>query len=240
AGGRTSATARTTARSRLEFHLGRSGRVGRRLEERPGLKAGEPGNERAREEAEAGALVARGLIELPALYGDPVLGSLELALQGQEVLVRLELGVALDGDQQARQGARELALRLLELLQRLGILQRFRRELDRGGAGPRLRHLFQHRALLRRETLDGLDQVRYQVGPALIHVLHLRPLLVDVLIEPDELVVDGDRPQGDSAHEDDQNQDDQEPARHERDDYILAGTRLQGRRPLRKPCPSIT
>src|SRR4029450_4226888 len=202
AGGRTSATARTTARSRLEFHLGRSGRVGRRLEERPGLKAGEPGNERAREEAEAGVVVARGLIELPALYGDPVLGSLELALQGQEVLVRLEVGVALDGDQQARQRARELALRLLALLQRLRSRERFGRELDRRGAGPRLRDLFQHRALLGRESLDGLDQVRHQVGAALVDVLYLRPLLVAALIESHERVVDGDRPHGDTADDD--------------------------------------
>src|SRR5262249_19698549 len=206
----------------------------------PGLKAGEAGDQRAREEAEASVVIAHGLVELPALHGDPVLGALELALKRQEILVRFEVGVALDGNEKSRQRARKLILRLLELLQRLRILERFRRELDRRGAGPRLRDLFQHRALLRRESLDRFDQVRDQVGPALIDVLHLRPLLVDVLIEPDELVIDGDRPHGDTADEDDQNQGDHEPARHERDDYILARTGLQRRRPIRNACPTIT
>src|SRR4029453_5884702 len=95
AGGRTSATARTTARSRLEFHLGRGGRVGSRLEERPGMKAWEAGDEGRREGAGGGVVVAHGLVELPALHGDPVLGSLELALQRKEILVRLEVGVTL-------------------------------------------------------------------------------------------------------------------------------------------------
>ena len=43
-------------------------------------------------------------------------------------------------------------------------------------------HLRQHGALLGREALDRLHQVRDEVGAALVDVLHLRPLLVDVLL----------------------------------------------------------
>ena len=67
----------------------------------------------------------------------------------------------------------------------------------------RARDLLQHGALLRREALHGLDEVRNEVGASLVDVLHLGPLLVDALIEDDELVVHRDRPRGDTADEDD-------------------------------------
>jgi len=87
----------------------------------------------------------------------------------------------------------------------------------------------QHRALLRREPLHGLDEVGNEVGAALVDVLHLRPLFADTLVEDDELVVHGNGPGADA---DDQNRDhdqgNEEPARHDRDDYILAATQWSG------------
>src|SRR4029453_12445523 len=147
AGGRTKATTRTAARNRLELHLGDGLRAGRRLEERFGLIARELRDQRAREEPQARVVLAYGFVESPALDRDAILGALELALQGQEVLVRLEVGIFLDRDQEPRQRARKLVLRGLESLERLGIVERFGRELDRGGAGARAGDFFQHRAL---------------------------------------------------------------------------------------------
>src|SRR5207248_680344 len=83
----------------------------------------------------------------PALDGDAVLGALELALQSQEILVRLELGVALDRHQKPRQRPGELVLRGLKPLERLGVVERLGRELDRGGAGARAGGFLQHRTL---------------------------------------------------------------------------------------------
>ena len=61
-------------------------------------------------------------------------------------------------------------------------------------------------AFLGGEALDRLDEVRDEVGAALVDVLHLRRLLVDVLLQGHQLVVDADAPD-DEPHE--QGQDDQ-------------------------------
>ena len=53
--------------------------------------------------------------------GDAVLGALELRLQRQEVLVRFQVGIVLAHREQPPERARELVLRVLELLQLLGI-----------------------------------------------------------------------------------------------------------------------
>src|SRR2546428_11245027 len=104
----TRARARTTTASRLELHLGSGGGVGRRLEVRLGLEAGEAGDDAMRKERQARVVLAHGLVVAPALHHDAVLGALELGLQGQEVLVALEIGIALDGDEQPAQRAAEL------------------------------------------------------------------------------------------------------------------------------------
>src|SRR5262249_30312409 len=229
AGGKTRATARTTARSRLELHLGHGLRAALRLEECLGLIAREARHDRAWEQAQARVVFANRLVEIAALDRDAILCALELALQRQEVLVRLELGIALDRDQEPRERARELALSGLEFLERLRVVERLGRELDRRRAGPRARDLLEHRALLRREALDGLDEIRNQIGAALIHVLHLRPFLTDVLVEDDELVVDRDRPGADADDQDGNHDHSDEGARHGRVDYILAASPRGGR-----------
>src|SRR5262249_50161856 len=129
-----------------------------------------------------------------------------------------------DRDQQARQRARQLALRGLEFLERHGVVERLGRELDGRGAGPRARDFLQHRALLRGEALHGLDQIGNEIGPALIHVLDLRPLLADVLVEDDELIVDRDGPGADPDDQHGDHDQGDEGARHGLVDYILAAT----------------
>jgi hypothetical protein len=51
------------------------------------------------------------------LDGDAVLGALELALEGEEVLVGLQLGIALHRHEEPAERARELVLGRLEALQ---------------------------------------------------------------------------------------------------------------------------
>ena len=45
-----------------------------------------------------------------------------------------------------------------------------------------------------RGTLDGGYQLRYQVGTALVDVLHLSPCFLHVFVSGDELVVHADAP----------------------------------------------
>ena len=56
-----------------------------------------------------------------------------------------------------------------------------------------------------RRAGDGRDEIGHQVGPALINVLHLRPLAVDALRQLDQMVIaaarNGDDDQrGDAQH----------------------------------------
>src|SRR5215475_8880963 len=115
----TSASATRTTASRLKLDLRRGGGVGRRLEVGLGLEAGEARDDAAREEVHLRVVLTHGLVVAPPLHHDAVLGALELALQRQEVLVALQLGVALDGDQQPAERAAELLLGGLEALHRL-------------------------------------------------------------------------------------------------------------------------
>src|SRR5207244_5905551 len=74
---------------------------------------------------------------------------------------------------------------------------------------------FQHGAFLGGKALHGLDEVRDQVGAALVNVLDLRPLLVDVLLGPHERVVDADGPDHDPEDDEaDDGQRDDEPSPH--------------------------
>src|SRR6185369_14796243 len=96
-------------------------------------------------------------------------------------------------------------------------IDELRRGLDLGRARPGLDHLLEHGALLGREALHRLDQVRNEVGAALVDVLHLRPLLVDALLGLDELVVDPDPPDEEADEGDDYDSDDGNGDAHELD-----------------------
>src|SRR6185369_5291042 len=105
-----------SSRAFLELHLGDGLGPRRRLEEGLLLEAAQAGDEAGREHAHAEVVVAHRLVEALALHGDAVLRPLELALEGEEVLVALELRIAFHGDEEAREGAPELILGILELL----------------------------------------------------------------------------------------------------------------------------
>src|SRR5690349_20944165 len=117
AGARRRSTIPRPARP-LELHLGGFLGAGGGLEVGLLLEAAQRGHQAPGEEPDPGVVVAYRLAVAHALDRDAVLGSLELALQREEVLVGLELRIALDGDQQPAQRATQLGLRLLELLER--------------------------------------------------------------------------------------------------------------------------
>src|ERR1700687_1616939 len=160
----------------LELHFRDRLAPRRGLEERLLLEAAQPGDDARREDPDAQIVVAHRFVEALALHGDAVLCSLELALERQEVLVALELGVPLDGDEQAREGPPELVLGLLELLEGGRVIEELRRRLDAAGTGARPGHLFEDGFLLGGEALDRLDEVGDEVGAALVDVLDLGPL----------------------------------------------------------------
>jgi hypothetical protein len=119
---------------------------------------------------------------------DPVLRALQLGLQGQEVLVRLQVRIALDRDQQSAERAGELVLRVLEFLELRRIRDGRCVHLDARGFRPRLRDLDQDLALLLRIALHGLDQVRDEVGATLVLVLHLAPRGLGPLLQSGNVV----------------------------------------------------
>ena len=94
------------------------------------LVAEHHGGEVGREAAHGHVVVLHRRDVAVARHRDPVLRALELRLQVAEVLIRLQLGVALDDDHEPRQRARELALRRLELLERLRVVDELGRRLD--------------------------------------------------------------------------------------------------------------
>src|SRR5688572_28657956 len=106
-----SASARRRAMSRLELHFGRRGALRRRLEERLGPEARYARDDAARKQTEPRVVLAHRLVVALALDGDTIIRPFELRLERQEVGVRLELGISLDGDEQAAQRAGQLVLR---------------------------------------------------------------------------------------------------------------------------------
>src|SRR5690606_10744046 len=124
-----SSRARGRARRRerpitLELHARRVLRARRGLEVRLLVEArAEEAGHQHRGEAEAlGVEGLRRLVEAHALSGDPVLGALELRLEVAEVLVRLQLRVALHRHHQPAEGSGELTLRCLEALEGLRVI----------------------------------------------------------------------------------------------------------------------
>src|SRR5919108_115375 len=91
--------------------------------------------------------------------------------------------------------------------------------LRRGGARPGLGDLGEDGALLRGEAADGLDEVGDEIGAALVDVLNLRPLLVDVLLGADEIVVDADAPHDADAADEDADDEEQ----HDQQDDVFHG-----------------
>ncbi len=128
-----------------------------------------------REGADLGVVGLDGLDKVAAGHGDAVFGAFKLGLQGQEVLVGLQVRVALGHHHQTAEGAAQAILGLLELLEFLGIVEGAGIHLDRRGLGPRFDHGSEGVLFMGSVALDHFHQVGDQVGAALVLVLHLAP-----------------------------------------------------------------
>jgi hypothetical protein len=120
-----------------------------------------------------------GLVVAHPLHRNAVLGARELVHEACEGLIRLQVRVVLDHDQQTSQGRGLFVGRLDRLFGRLRARQ----------LGARLGNLPEDITLLLRDSLGGFHQVRDQVVAALQLVLDLRPLCLDRLFLRDELVI---------------------------------------------------
>ena len=138
---------------------------------------------------------------LPA-EADLVLGRRQLLLELHDVLVGLEVGVVLDEGEQLAQGAGQEVLGLGGLS---GVGRA--RLLGGDGGGPSLDDPRQGLLLEVHVALDGVDEVRDQVVPALELHADLVPRLVDQVPQPDQAVVRED--QEDDDDRDGDQQDDQ-------------------------------
>jgi len=105
-----------------------------------------------------------------------------LRLEIAKQTIRLELWIVLGHRQQAREGARQLALRRLELPERLLVVEQFRRRLNAAHPRPCLGHLSQDVLFMRGIALDHVDEVGDQIGPTLILIDHLGPGGLDLLV----------------------------------------------------------
>src|SRR5262249_51895006 len=159
-------------RSRAEIHLRCNGDfllVGDR-EVGLLLVAEHHGRQIVREGADADIIVLHRLDVTVARHGDAVLGAFQLRHQVLEQRVRFELRIIFGDDQEPRQRARELALRLGEFLEGGGIVQHLGRRLDAADLGASIGDAEQYVLFLLRKALHGIDEVRHEIGAALVLV----------------------------------------------------------------------
>ena len=139
------------------------------------------------------------VVELAGV-GDATLGAGQLLLQRQEVLVGLQVGVGLAQGEHLAQRTGEHVVGL-----RLGV----RRVRCGDGRVAGLDDGFERAAFVRGVALDGFDEVRDEIEPALQLDVDLRPGVVDLVAAPDQAVVGADEDGHD--HQDDHDDDDDAP-----------------------------
>ena len=131
-----------------------------------------------------------------AREADLVLGRRQLLLEGEDVLVGLELGIVLDDGEQGAQGSGQHVLGLGLFGRSLGA--------RRNGVGPRFGDLGQDILLEVHVALDRVDEVRDEIVPALQLDLDLGEGLIDPEPLLDQPVVEGDQEQDDRHDDDDE------------------------------------
>ena len=151
-----------------------------------------------RKAADIAVVILHRLDVAVACHGDAVFGAFELRLQVLEQAIGFQVRVIFRHRHQTRQRAGKFALRSLILGERRrivgvdGDLPHFRARL-----GDFAKHLF----LVRGITLHRRDQVRHQVGAALVLVDHFRPRGLDRLVLGLDLVVTTARQQAAGKHQ---------------------------------------
>ena len=127
------------------------------------------------ESTDFGVVLLHGGDVVTARHANAILGTFQLRLQRQEILVGFQVRIAFRHHHQPLQGRTELTLGLLELFQFFRIIEHVPIHLDGAHLGAGLGHFHQHFPLVTGIALHGIDQVGDQVCPALILVFHLRP-----------------------------------------------------------------
>ena len=135
------------------------------------------------------------VIELTGV-GDFLLERLELGLQVQEVLVGLQLRIRFGHGLEVHDRAAQLVFGLDALCHITGL-----RRLECAGAG--LGHLCEHLRFMGSVPLDGLHEIRDEVGALLELHVDLRPAVFDAIAQCDQTVVGGHSPQ---HYQDDDNE----------------------------------
>src|SRR5690349_7633072 len=157
----------TSASTRVEVDRGRVLRGGGRLERNLGLGAVEDlGADCGGEGADQRIILPHRLVVIAARHLDAVLGAFELVLQGEEVLIGLEVRIGLLKPLQRDNSLGQPALRFIESLDLCRIAEVAGVQLHPGSVGARFGDLDEHRLFLLRIAFDGCDQVRDQIRAA--------------------------------------------------------------------------
>ena len=167
-----------TSTGSVEVDAGRFLRRRRRFERHLGLGAVEDlGADGVREGADPGVIALHRLVIVAARSDDAVFGAFELVLKREEILVGLEVRIGFLKPLQRDDRLGQPALRLVERLNLRRIARdRSATELDPRRIGARLRSPAMRTLLfLLGIALHRVDQVRDEVGAALIIGLEVRP-----------------------------------------------------------------
>src|SRR6266536_6267362 len=108
---------RRSGRAKIEIHGRRSLRARLRREKWSWRKTEHARDQIGRETAYRDVVVLHRGVEIPPFDRDPVLGSFQLCLQAEKILVCAQFRITLDHHQQTRERIAQLPLSSLELLQ---------------------------------------------------------------------------------------------------------------------------
>jgi len=179
----------------LKFHLWNSFFLGGRFEKRFFF---EPKHSRD----EDGGKGLYGCVELRdrivvslARKRDAILGGAEFALEREETLVRLQIGIGFGDGHQSREGAAQFAFGFYFV----------GRDGDAGGFGAGVDDGLQGSFLVGGVAFDRVDEVRNEVVAALELHVNLRPGIFDRLTKANQRVVSSHQPKADEQNESDEN-----------------------------------
>jgi len=127
-------------------------------------------------------------VKSTAFDGNAVFRAFELGLEGLEIGVGFQVGVALDDDHEATECATKGTLGFVELLE-LGWIGGRVVELDFADGGAGFGDFRQGGFFEVGSTFDGLNQVGDEVGSALVDVLNLSPLGADGFLRGNEAII---------------------------------------------------
>ena len=148
------------------------------------MEAEHTGKEHGRKLLHAGVELFRRAVEEAADCSQLVLDVGQLALQLQEVLVSLQVGISLHADLQTCQGTAQGILSL-DLIIQGGCIHR---------SSTGCRHTLQHTLLVLGIPLDGIHQVRNKVVTLLQLNIDVGESVFTIVAQSHQIVIDTDNP----------------------------------------------